>query len=43
MVVVYPDGDVKVDVKGTMWTYNPTVLTKVEGDGVPLTPGTSGG
>lgn len=39
---VYDDGDIKVETQGTTWTYNPRCVTKVEGDGVPLTPGTSG-
>ncbi len=39
---VYADSDIKVDTQGSLWTYNPRCLTKVEGDGVPLTPGTSG-
>ena len=39
---VYPDGDIKVDVRGSTWTYNPRVVSKVDSDGVPLTPGTSG-
>ncbi len=38
---VYPDGDIKVDTQGSLWTYNPRCLTKVEGDGVPLTPSTT--
>jgi E3 ubiquitin-protein ligase mind-bomb len=39
---IYPDGDVKIDVGGVSWTYNPAVVSRVDGDGVPLTPGTSG-
>ena len=27
---------------GVSWTYNPVVVSRVDGDGVPLTPGTSG-
>ena len=27
---------------GVSWTYNPAVVSRVDGDGVPLTPGTSG-
>lgn len=40
---VYPDGDIKVDVRGNTWTYNSAAVSKVDSDGVPLTPGTSGG
>ena len=39
---IYPDGDVMVDVYGNKWTYNAAVVSKVDSDGVPLTPGTSG-
>ena len=39
---IYPDGDVRIDVGGVSWTYNPAVVSRVDGDGVPLTPGTSG-
>ena len=42
VVEIYPDGDVKIDVGGVSWTYNPAILSRVDGDGVPLTPGTSG-
>ena len=42
IVDIYPDGDVKIDVGGVSWTYNPAIVTRVDGDGVPLTPGTSG-
>ncbi len=39
---VYSDGDVNVDVRGSKWTFNPACLSKLDSDGVPLTPGTSG-
>jgi len=42
VVEVYRDGDLKVNVRDKMWTLNPKCVTKMEGDGVPLTPGTSG-
>ena len=42
IVEIYPDGDVKIDVGGVSWTYNPAVVSRVDSDGVPLTPGTSG-
>ena len=42
MVHIYGDGDLQVEIAGTKWTINPNNVTKLEGDGVPLTPGTSG-
>lgn len=42
IVEIYPDGDVRIDVGGVSWTYNPAAISRVDGDGVPLTPGTSG-
>ena len=42
IVEIYPDGDVRIDVGGVSWTYNPAAVSRVDGDGVPLTPGTSG-
>ena len=42
MTHVYPDGDVKVEVGGGAWTYNQAAISKVDSDGEPLTPGTSG-
>ena len=42
MVQVDPAGDLKVDIRGTAWILNPKNVSIVEGDGVPLTPGTSG-
>ena len=39
---VYGDGDLKIDVKGSMWTFNSQAVRKVDGDGMPLTPSTSG-
>ena len=42
VVEIYPDGDVRIDVGGVSWTYNPGLVSRVDGDGVPLTPGTSG-
>ncbi len=42
VVQVYSDGDLKVDIQGNIWTFNPRNVSRVEGDGVPLTPGTSG-
>ncbi|XP_014677222.1 PREDICTED: E3 ubiquitin-protein ligase MIB1-like isoform X2 [Priapulus caudatus] len=38
---IYHDGDLKVEVSGTSWTYNPAAVTKVASDGVA--PGTSSG
>jgi E3 ubiquitin-protein ligase mind-bomb len=38
---VYGDGDLKIDVKGSMWTFNSQAVRKVDGDGMPLTPSTS--
>ncbi|CAI8012393.1 E3 ubiquitin-protein ligase mib1 [Geodia barretti] len=38
---VYGDGDLKIDVKGTMWTFNSQAVRKVDGNGMPLTPSTS--
>lgn len=42
VVQVYEDGDLKIDIRGVTWTLNPKIVSRVEGDGVPLTPGTSG-
>ena len=39
---MYGDGDLKIDVRGSMWTFNSQAVRKVDSDGVPLTPGTSG-
>lgn len=39
---IYPDGDLKIDIRGSLWTLNPKNVSRVEGDGMPLTPGTSG-
>ena len=39
---IYADGDLKVDIRGVTWTFNPSAVSKVTSDGVPLTPGTSG-
>lgn len=39
---VYGDGDLQVEIADNKWTFNPKNVTKLEGDGVPLTPGTSG-
>ena len=39
---VYPDGDLKIDVAGRSWTFNPLCCSKVGQDGVPLTPRTTG-
>lgn len=41
ILVIYPDGDLKVDIRGVTWTFNPLAVSKVTSDGVPLTPGTS--
>ena len=38
---VLPNGDVRVEVRGTVWTFNPSVVNRVDIDGAPLTPGTS--
>ena len=42
MVQVYPDGDLKIEVSGRSWTFNPLCCSKVGQDGVPLTPRTTG-
>ena len=42
VVEVYHDGDLKIEVKGGTWTFNPLTVRKVDSDGVPLTPSTSG-
>ena len=42
VVQVYADGDLKVAIRDVMWTFNPRNVSRLEGDGVPLTPGTSG-
>lgn len=39
---VYPDGDLKIGIRDMMWTFSPRNVSRLEGDGVPLTPGTSG-
>lgn len=38
---IYHDNDLKVEVCGTSWTYNPSAVTKVASDGT--VPGTSSG
>lgn len=38
---IYHDNDLKVEVCGTSWTYNPAAVTKVASDG--SIPGTSSG
>ncbi len=38
---IYHDNDLKVEVCGTSWTYNPQAVTKVPNDGA--LPGTSSG
>ena len=40
VVEVLPNGDVRVEVRGTIWTFNPSVVNRVDVDGAPLTPGT---
>ena len=42
VIEVYGDGDLKVDVRDSVWTFNSKVVRKVDSDGVPLTPSTSG-
>ena len=42
VVDVYSDGDLQVEIAGTKWTFNPKNVTRLEGDGAPLTPDTSG-
>lgn len=41
MLEVTGSGDIIAEVCGTNWTYSPAVLTRVDTDGAPLTPGTS--
>ena len=36
------NGDLKIEIRDVMWTFNPKNVSRLEGDGVPLTPGTSG-
>lgn len=43
VVQVYTDGDLKIDIRDAMWTFNSKNVSRLEGDGVPLTPGTSEG
>ena len=38
---IYHDNDLKVEVCGTSWTYNPVAVTKVASDG--SIPGASSG
>ena len=38
---IYHDNDLKVEVSGTSWTYNPLAVTKVASDG--SIPGASSG
>ena len=38
---IYHDNDIKVEVCGTSWTYNPAAVSKVAGDG--SIPGASSG
>lgn len=40
---VFADGDLKVAINDIEWTLNPRNVSRVEGDGQPLTPGTSEG
>lgn len=42
VVEVYPDGDMKIAIRDVIWTLNSRNMSRLEGDGVPLTPGTSG-
>ena len=42
MVQVCRNGDLKIDIRENTWTFNPRSVSRLEGDGVPLTPGTSG-
>ena len=39
---IYHDNDLKVEVCGTSWTYNPSAVTKVSSDGRAI-PGVSSG
>lgn len=39
---IYHDNDLKVEVCGTSWTYNPAAVTKVASDGV-IPAASSGG
>lgn len=41
VVEVYGDGDLKIDVRDSSWTFNSRAVRKVDSDGVPLTPRTS--
>ena len=38
---VLPNTDVRVEVCGSVWTYSPANLTRVDVEGAPLTPDTS--
>merc|ERR1712218_353074 len=40
---IYHDNDLKVEVCGTSWTYNPLAVTKVPYDGSAVSGGPSGG
>ena len=40
---IYHDNDLKVEVCGTSWTYNPLAVTKVPYDGSAVVPGASSG
>ena len=44
IVSVFPDGDIKLKLPGheRHWTFNPESVSKVEPDGAPLTPSTTG-
>lgn len=40
---IYHDNDLKVEVCGTSWTYNPAAVTKVSSDGGAIPGASSGG
>jgi E3 ubiquitin-protein ligase mind-bomb len=41
VIEVYSDGDLKIDIRDSVWTFNSRAVRKVDNDGVPLTPSTS--
>ena len=41
MIEVIQSGDIIAEVCGTNWTFSPAVLTRLDTEGAPLTPGTS--
>ena len=41
VIEVVQSGDIIAEVCGTNWTFSPAVLTRLDTEGAPLTPGTS--